>query len=271
MHHVNAYHWPLFCFLYLYNAIIFGICNYSEMTWHQFWDIKIEYAGIWSWRNGSAETVYIGFCILSRIFGIFWYKLICHMSYLLMMIHFMPYLFSLSKTWSMCFQTILRDCTPTHQVQDHESSNECHGFRIIFHRWFGQKWKYPLNNIESMIMLLAQDSHYNVVIMGAMVSYITSLTIVYSTVYSSADQRKHQSSASLAFVRGNHRGPVNSPRKCFYLMTSSCIRRVVCRLIRCSNITSCLLRLMWHLSGGPIGSHEKRHHKMLTWPSYKVL
>ena len=35
--------------------------------------------------------------------------------------------------------------------------------------------------------------------MGVMASQITSLTIVYSTVYSGADQRKHQSSASLAF------------------------------------------------------------------------
>ena len=43
--------------------------------------------------------------------------------------------------------------------------------------------------------------HYNDVIMGALASQITSLTIVYSTVYSGADQRKHQSSASLAFVR----------------------------------------------------------------------
>ena len=37
--------------------------------------------------------------------------------------------------------------------------------------------------------------------MGAMAAQITSLTIVYSTVYSGADQIKHQSSASLAFVR----------------------------------------------------------------------
>ena len=37
--------------------------------------------------------------------------------------------------------------------------------------------------------------------------------IVYSTVYPGADQRKHQSSASLAFVRGIHRSPVNSPHK----------------------------------------------------------
>ena len=49
--------------------------------------------------------------------------------------------------------------------------------------------------------------------MGLISSQITSLTIVYSIVYSDADQRKHQSSASLAFVRGIHRGPVNSPCK----------------------------------------------------------
>ena len=52
--------------------------------------------------------------------------------------------------------------------------------------------------------------HYSDVRMGTIASQITSLTIVYSIVYSDADQRKHQSSASLAFVRGIHRGPVNS-------------------------------------------------------------
>ena len=51
------------------------------------------------------------------------------------------------------------------------------------------------------------------VIMDAMASQITSLTIVYSTVYSAADQRKHQRSASLTFVRGIHRWPVNSPHQ----------------------------------------------------------
>ena len=49
--------------------------------------------------------------------------------------------------------------------------------------------------------------------MNAMASQITDVTIVYSTVYSGADQRKHQSSESLAFVRGIHRRPVNSPHK----------------------------------------------------------
>ena len=67
------------------------------------------------------------------------------------------------------------------------------------------------------------------IIMGTISSLITSLTSVYSTVHSGADQRKHQSSASLAFVRGIHRRPVNSPhkwpvtRKCFHLMKSSCL------------------------------------------------
>ena len=59
------------------------------------------------------------------------------------------------------------------------------------------------------------QTHYGDVIMGAIASKITSLTIVYSAVYSDADQSgKHQSSALLAFVRGIHRGPVNSPHKC---------------------------------------------------------
>ena len=56
-------------------------------------------------------------------------------------------------------------------------------------------------------------NRYGDVIMGTIASQITSLTIVYATVYSDADQRKHQSSASLAFVWGIHRGPMNSPHK----------------------------------------------------------
>ena len=71
-------------------------------------------------------------------------------------------------------------------------------------------------------------THYDDVIMGAMSSQITSLTIVYSIVYSGTDQRKHQSSASLAVVR-EFTGDRWIPRtkgqlrgKCFHLMTSSC-------------------------------------------------
>ena len=55
--------------------------------------------------------------------------------------------------------------------------------------------------------------NYDDVIMSAIASLITSLTIGYSIVYPGADQSKHQSSASLAFVWGIHRRPVNSPHK----------------------------------------------------------
>ena len=55
--------------------------------------------------------------------------------------------------------------------------------------------------------------HCSDIRMGAMASQITSLTIVYFAVDSGTDQRKRQSSAWLAFVRGIHRWPVNSPHK----------------------------------------------------------
>ena len=75
--------------------------------------------------------------------------------------------------------------------------------------------------------------HYIDAIMTTIGSQITSLTVVFSTVYSDVDQRKHQSSASLAFVCGIHRdrwiprtkGQLRG--KCFHLMTSSCKHRLL--------------------------------------------
>ena len=64
-----------------------------------------------------------------------------------------------------------------------------------------------------LIGSLGCRGHYSDVIMGAMASQFISITIVYSTVYSGTDQRKPQSSASLAIVRGIHQWPVNSPHK----------------------------------------------------------
>ena len=71
--------------------------------------------------------------------------------------------------------------------------------------------------------------------MSAMASQITILMSVYSIVYSGADERKHQSSASLAFVRETHRWPVIFPHKgqwrgkCFHLMKSSCCEKRLCK------------------------------------------
>ena len=55
--------------------------------------------------------------------------------------------------------------------------------------------------------------HYIDVIMGTIASHIASVSIVCSTICSGSDQRKHQSSTLLAFVRGIHRWPVDSPHK----------------------------------------------------------
>ena len=74
-------------------------------------------------------------------------------------------------------------------------------------------------NLKKIWVKLWPDSmttdniHYSDVIMSAMASQITGVSSVCSYVCSSADQRKHQSSASLAFVRGNHRLPANSRQR----------------------------------------------------------
>ena len=66
---------------------------------------------------------------------------------------------------------------------------------------------------DTYTLLCQIQEHYGDVIMGTIASQITSLVIVFSTVYLDTVQRKHQSSASLAFVWGIHRWPVNSPQK----------------------------------------------------------
>ena len=68
-------------------------------------------------------------------------------------------------------------------------------------------------NTGAVFCLWSWVGHYSDVIMGTMVSQITSLTIVYLTIDSGADQGKHQSSVSLAFVWEIHWWPVNSPHK----------------------------------------------------------
>ena len=49
--------------------------------------------------------------------------------------------------------------------------------------------------------------------MSEIVSQISGVSIAYSIICSGADQRKHQSSASLAFVKGIHRSTVDSSHK----------------------------------------------------------
>ena len=91
--------------------------------------------------------------------------------------------------------------------------------------------------------------------MTTMASQITSLTVVYSTVYSDADQRKHQSSASLAFVWGIHqdrwiprtKGQLRG--KCFHLMTSSWLTKFC-------DTTPCHKATIGCLTHWPLGKFE---------------
>ena len=118
--------------------------------------------------------------------------------------------------------------------------------------------------------------------MGAMASQIISLAVVCWTVYSGADQRKHQSSASLTFVRGIHRWPVNSPhkwpvtRKIFHLMMSSWSKANPIReintgmilysswVIRWSNIIKTYMAIHMHGKGSRKPSWVDELHIWLT-------
>ena len=92
---------------------------------------------------------------------------------------------------------------------------------VIKWNHFPRYWPF-VRGIHWPLVMISEDgkadmyivvTHYSDVIMSVMASQITGVSIVYSTVVSDADQRKHQSSASLAFVRGIHWWPVNSPHK----------------------------------------------------------
>ena len=82
---------------------------------------------------------------------------------------------------------------------------ECHLDRCGKYNYTRLDASNLLNKSPRVVIMPNVVTHYNDVIMSTMASEITSLTIAYSTIYSGLDQRKHQSSASLAFVRGIHR------------------------------------------------------------------
>ena len=108
--------------------------------------------------------------------------------------------------------------------------------------------------------------HYNDVTMSPMASQITSLTFVYSTVYSGLDQRKHQSSASLAFVRRIHRGPVNSPQK----------RPVTRKMFSFDDVIMwghLLMLMIWHyfdITGGVFQGDIHMEEEKLNWVNCAV-
>ena len=113
-----------------------------------------------------------------------------------------------------------RECFPWHRLQRKPLVNDPgmhHGTCVEHVPWCMSGWltrgggenEYP----RRCGGFVRDVTHYNDVIMSAMASQITGVSIVCSSVGSGATQRKHLSSASLAFVWGIHRWPVNSPHK----------------------------------------------------------
>ena len=107
------------------------------------------------------------------------------------------------------------------------SLNTVNNEYLIFPLRYKQSYvEFILVTRQIFIFVYHQHHQYSDVIMRVIASRITGVSVVCSTVCPGADQRKHQSSASLAFVRGidrwlnsTHNGPVTG--KSFHLMTSS--------------------------------------------------
>ena len=125
--------------------------------------------------------------------------------------------YNLAKKFDICNQFYLVSCTlhtklcisiSTSRPRQMAANLQTFKVNVLYKNWCSLllALKIPVGPLDNRSSI-----HYDDVIMSAIASQITSLTIVYSIVYS--DQRKYQSSASLAFVRGIHRGPVNSPHK----------------------------------------------------------
>ena len=107
----------------------------------------------------------------------------------------------LSMSCQMCPHRFLFD-HPLLIKKSHKMIHDINAMRLIFIKQIS--WQSASN---------IMTSHYSDGIMSPRASQIAGVSMAYSTVSSGADQRKHQSSASLAFVRGIRRWPVNSPHK----------------------------------------------------------
>ena len=89
----------------------------------------------------------------------------------------------------------------------------CSSYQSMLHSWIQLQVRHITDIPIKLPYLQNVHTYYIDVIMSAFASKLTSLAIVYWTEYSGADQRKHQTSVSLAFLKWIHRWPVNSPYK----------------------------------------------------------
>ena len=122
--------------------------------------------------------------------------------------------------------------------------------------------------------------------MTTMASQITSLTVVYSIVYSGADQRKHQSSASLAFVRGIHRSTGEFPVQRASNAENVSIDDVIMCITFCKYHSHCFLYhieavewmsvdmisfCMWYITQKTYGKNSIPNKLALDWYNISVI
>ena len=124
----------------------------------------------------------------------------------------------------------------------------CHQSRIIYIEAWTKNAPNGRRHLSTYFL------HYTDGIMGAIASQITCVTIVCSTACSGPEQiffswRKYQSSTSVAFVRGIHRWPVDSPHKGPVKRKTLPFDDVIMRGNNANFICDCLLEIDWQCVG----------------------
>ena len=125
----------------------------------------------------------------------------------------------ISQTYYFPLRNILSICT-YHQHGNFKFLPRGIVLTIFYYQYYISCWCLEVRSLifnrtgwSEVILAPHGRGHYNDVIMTTMASQITSLTVVYSTVYSDADQRKHQKLRVTGLCVGNSPGLVNSPYK----------------------------------------------------------
>ena len=157
-----------------------------------------------------------------HIMKMLWSRLVNVSKALLHCIHLSSPVFVQHKYCRTCFSCrYYAESFPIIVELNHVSKNQND------HSWLAPDVYWTISKHVVSGVIAARAIHYSDVIMYVIAFQITGVSSVCSTVCSGTDQRNHQSSASLAFVRGIHRWSVDSPHKgpvtrtCSHLMTSS--------------------------------------------------
>ena len=164
-----------------------GFDTFGKTLWHFYVNVVVYLRHV----PALADVLHLCFTDISAAI---WYytpdSLIHYINCVQIIMHVVDISFTIILYWYLCF---LINATFARNNNETQSSQLSPDF------WASRIKQFP--------------SNYSDVIMSAMASQIAGVSIIYSTVCSGADQIKHQSFASLGFLRGIHRWLINSPHK----------------------------------------------------------